>query len=138
MRDHVVEIPTERNREDELFSIRVLEDRFFNVYTNYLGLVQKAGMSSMCLRVLTYDGLETIEGASVEITNDPDGVVSDGPYYIRGLTPVEPLTETTIDGRVCFQCSPGLVNLSFSVDDEVYTATVPLVPGAHRRRYQSW
>ncbi len=143
IRDQLVEIATEQGSHDELFVVKTLRDRIFNIYERILDVPQLADFSSLCMRVMSDDGIFPLSGVEVRIKNgvgskdiEVDGTrypIEVGPIYFKDFVPV-PYGKATFDnGRFCFlNLYPGLLELEFYTEGEFRSAaSIPVGVSSH-------
>ncbi|NRA64287.1 MAG: hypothetical protein HRU19_07355 [Pseudobacteriovorax sp.] len=131
--EQMTELATESTRAGEIFTVRIMPYETFSLYTQMTDVTQKAYLSSMCVRLMTYDGNSPLDGFSLQITNEPVNSEARGPFYLNNYVPDLSLSATGQTGRACFfNLEPGLVELDILEEDQlVGTTTISLGEGLH-------
>ena len=131
--NQVVDIPTEKSPESELFTVRAMAYDIFTVYAETVGVTQQASLSSMCLRLMNDDGSQTLADLQVEIKNENGASSAAGPFYFNRFAPSLDQESTGENGRFCyFNLDPGLIELEVLDDDGLVTSTtIGLAAASH-------
>lgn len=143
IRNQLIEIASEPSPQGELFVIKTLRDHIFNVYERVLDVPQLPQLSSMCMRIMSDDGVFSLEGVEVRIKNNiPDRFIEDdgisypvevGPIYFNDFVPVTNANSTFENGRFCYlNLYPGLLELDFYSEGEFRSsASIPVGIASH-------